>query len=213
MFARKGPCRGSCIYQRVKLPLCRSPCTASLYRCCKCDRYHVCDGGIECAPICAGEDLLCSLTGSAVGDNIQDGVFRPSQPDRDSEVPTAATLGAIIACVQADIASFFARRPDLADVARVVLDHNGSLQPSVSYGIERTFEHCRRLLETTNAGYDLICSMYAHVIISIYSERTVYGSLLFKCTKNKRCDPVVKRIREEWMSTLITGDCGDAFGT
>ena len=63
---------------------------------------------------------------------------------------------------------------------------------------------CQHLFQDIPYAYSLVCSMYIHIIISIFSTKTVYGNVLFKCTKNKRFDNLVKQIREIWMSTLTT---------
>lgn len=72
--------------------------------------------------------------------------------------------------------------------------------------IARTFSLCSHLLSDPDHGYRVICSIYIHIIISIYSSKTVYDALLFKSTKNKKLDGVLKRVREEWMRILTTGD-------
>lgn len=206
MFARGTAPRHQCSFERLRNPLCQLHNITTVYQCTICEDYHVCNGGRDCLMLNTGENMVCLLTGASILDNFQDSAFIPAQSLRVPEPTT--DLGAvqnIIFNIQSDMARYFSQGEGLADVKEAIID-NGDLKPRVAHIIERTFLHCQNLLEEVDYGYDLICSMYTHIIISIYSTKTVYGPLLFKCTKNKRYDGVVKRIRQEWMSMLTTGD-------
>lgn len=197
-----------CEYSLLDSPICRYHEVACIYQCCTCGRYHICDGGTDCLVLNTGENMVCVLTCNCVSGNIQ-GVenylqktFTALQQNYDS-----AAYDGLLLSIHSDIVSFFTRasNKDLVDIAGKIIEH-GDLKYKLKDLVNSTFVYCHKIFEENSCGYDLICSIYINIIISIFSTKTVYGSLLFKCTKNKKYDSIVKTMREIWMSTLITGD-------
>lgn len=158
-----------------------------------------------------GDHLICELSGAFLEDN-----FQPQAP------PRAEGRGGVVGVeddenfaysnltysLKTDLARYFSacRVLDDAATARIVIRGRECLQPRIAALIDRTLSHCRHLFEEINCGYDIICSMYIHLLISVYSNRTVYDALLFKCTKNKRLDTILKRMRQTWMSIMLTSE-------
>lgn len=154
-----------------------------------------------------GENMVCVLTGLCVMDNVQElgGYMIQTYNAREKGYDPNVYEG-IIESIKEDIIKFFSS--DYANNLEIndVIMEEGHLKSNITQLISQTFKFCFHLFEETNCGYDLICSMYIHIIISIYSKKTVYGHVLFKCTKNKKYDAILKTMREVWMSTLITID-------
>ncbi|AAO12371.1 unknown [Porcine lymphotropic herpesvirus 2] len=181
----------------------------TIYRCDQCDRYHVCDGGSECLPLNTGENLVCIFTGKCIGENIQNINFLSDQGISISTKPYEDhSFENIIESLKRDIQLYFSRS-NLTLIKTKIFDTSGELKKPIEQVLKSSFKHCKHLFSEITYAYDLVCSMYIHVIISVYSARTVYGNLLFKCTKNKKHDMIVKNIRKAWMSTLITGDTSE----
>lgn len=200
------PCgeRG-CVFRRLEFHFLKVYNVADIYACQACGRYHICDGGGECPPVNMGDTIVCELTGAALDGNFQQ-AFIPScsleNSFRDNEENFAYMN--IVCSLKSDIVKYFVSTSALDSVAEEILENEGKLYPRIESLIDSTLPLCRHILEEINCGYDIICSMYIHIIISIYSNRTIYDALLFKCTKNKKLDVVLKRVREAWMSTMLT---------
>ncbi|ABB22248.1 hypothetical protein OvHV-2gp28 [Ovine gammaherpesvirus 2] len=184
-----------------------------IYICPTCARYHVCDGGHECAIVTVREGLVCELTGRCVADSVTYGTQGPNSPRgtyTSENHCSNQSFENVVSCVQQDVAFYFSNSA-YEEVKMSVLAAPCELCHEVSSLIKTTFKHCQDVFRSAQCAYSLICSIYIHVIISVYSSKTVYGNLIFKCTKNKKFDSVAKSIRQAWMSTLTTGDiCGTA---
>lgn len=197
-----------CEFRKLETPICTFHSISCIYHCDECDTYHVCDGGVECIPIDTGENMVCVLTGKCIDDNmaasvtVVDGVFKRLDEHCEKHV-----YENIILSLKLDIIKFFSSVQNMEDVQKVIFKSNGELTSDIETLISSTFHFCARLFDDVTWAYDLVCSMYIHIIISVYSSRTVYGNLLFKCTKNKRYDTILKQMREAWMSTLTTDGC------
>lgn len=196
-----------CSFKRIESLICSAHHVTCLYICHDCDNYHICDGGDECIVINTGESMVCFLTGNCVSDNVQDfGSLLVKAPKPLENTCEEYTYHGIAESIKKDIYMFFNRdNNNLVEIKNAILNDT-FLKPEISKLIEVTLSISIHLFGKNSYGYDLICSMYIQIIISIYSTKTVYNNLLFKCTKNKRYDSILKRIRELWMSTLATGD-------
>ncbi|QDQ69239.1 UL92 [Colobine gammaherpesvirus 1] len=198
--------RHKCDMRLVTALLCRFHGVGCLYQCLICYDYHVCDGGKECVLVNTSENVICDLTGNCVSDNFQE--VQRSGPSRSRilEAPTdVSAYHAVLACLKRDIVSYLRSWPDTGDVVEQIA-RDDRVTDDISRIIDDTFFDCLPVLGEARGGYALICSMYLHVIISIYSTKTVYNSMLFKCTKNKKYDCIAKRVRTQWMRTLSTRD-------
>nr|BEG23101.1 homolog of EHV2 ORF31 protein UL92 [Macronycteris gammaherpesvirus 1] len=196
-----------CFFEKLNSLICMHHQLTCLYICQNCEHYHVCDGGDECIVINTGESMVCLLTGNCISENVQEftnlmvKVLNSPQSKYEEYCYQGLTER-----VKKDLFAFFNRNNEnIAEIKEVILNQN-SLKPEISKLVDATLGVCSHLFGKDGYGYDLICSMYIQIIISIYSTKTVYNSLLFKCTRNKRYDCVLKRMRELWMSTSVTGD-------
>lgn len=206
MFARATAPHHSCNYEKVNNPLCQQLAVSSLYRCTECEQYHICEGKESCVLINAGETTVCLLTGVQVCENFQEGVYCSQNTDPNTEaLNIPSSFHHVITSLQGDIAKFFSQHPNLSEIQATILE-SGVLHPNIKDCIEKTFKELYRSFEEVPCTYNVICSMYIHVIILIYASKTVYGSVLFKCTKNKKYDCIVKQLRQAWMHMLRTGD-------
>lgn len=195
---------------RLEYQILRAYGVFNLYTCTFCGTWHICDGGNECHAVLAGDGLVCALTGSFLGEDYSDGMrtgvvssvgFLSKEEELDG-----FTFAGVITAIKQEIIVYFSSSVELKDVTEVVI-MDGHLAPDISTMIDHTFPLCRHLLEEINCGYEIICSMYVHIIISIYSNKTVYDALLFKCTRNKKLDSILKQMREKWMSIITTRAC------
>nr|WEM32496.1 hypothetical protein [Bovine gammaherpesvirus 4] len=187
-------------------PLCLRHKVNCVYFCSECEKIHLCDGGKECVMTNTGENMVCLLTGNCIFENLQGIKDYVSNVYVLEQKCDQNMFLNIIQSIIEDIFKFFTSVCVLPEIQEALLGEEGELKPHIIQLIKKTFGLCAHVFGETKCGYDLICSMYIHVIISIYSSKTVYGNLLFKCTKNKKYDSVVKKMREQWMSTLIIGD-------
>ncbi|AIU39556.1 protein UL92 [Equid gammaherpesvirus 5] len=206
-----------CYYLRVESLICSLHGISSLYVCRECENYHVCDGGDDCIVVNTGDNMVCFLTGNCVADNIQEFCnLSVAVKKKDLEcAPTddVNTFMGIAEAIKRDIFAFFNRENcKLAEIRAAILTEEG-LRPEIGRLIEVTLRVSIHIFSKSEHGYDVICSMYVQIIISIYSTKTVYNGLLFKCTKNKRYDSVLKKMRELWMSTSATGGSAVAYAT
>ena len=193
-----------CQFVRLQDPICKFHKVDCLYRCTVCNRFHVCNGGNSCLVINTGENMVCVLTGSCIMETVQDTRFCISASDTcRATTDHKYVFNNIVLSIMSDIAYFFSSSISLKEVSQAIFIH-GNLKPTICALIESTFDICQHLFQDIPYAYSLVCSMYIHIIISIFSTKTVYGNVLFKCTKNKRFDNLVKQIREIWMSTLTT---------
>ncbi|UTM04653.1 protein UL92 [Equid gammaherpesvirus 2] len=203
-----------CYYVRVESLICALHGVSSLYVCRACENYHVCDGGDECIVVNTGDNMVCFLTGNCVADNIQDfcdlNIAVKKKEMECAPTDDYNTFLGIAEAIKKDIFTFFNREDGkLAEIREAILTEGG-LRPEIGRLIEVTLRVSIHIFSKSDHGYDVICSMYVQIIISIYSTKTVYNGLLFKCTKNKRYDSVLKKMRELWMSTSATGGCAGA---
>lgn len=195
-----------CCYIRLNYPILVEQGVNDIFECALCHAYHICTGGNECPTVGTSDGIVCGLTGICLGENLQS----PAPPlyhqrplaDGSSELENFG-LNNIIAVIKSDLARYFITSEELGEVSSAITE-GGSLTRRVGYLIEVTFPLCKHIIEEINCGYDIVCSMYIHIIISIYSNRTVYDTLLFKCTRSKKLDAVLKRMRERWMSIATT---------
>lgn len=180
----------------------------NIFVCTECKTYHVCDGGEDCYLVNMGEGLVCELTGRCAVNSVSFGNPRPMSPviypHHNTPGPNQF-LDSVVQCVQRDVAIYLSSS-SYEEVKDKVLLCQGELREEVADLIKTTFNHCQNIFQSAQCAYSLICSIYIHVIISVYSSKTVYGNLIFKCTKNKKFDSVAKSIRQAWMSILTTGD-------
>lgn len=157
--------------------------------------------------ITVGDGLVCALTGSFLGQDYRDvartGVVGSTRFLAREEELDSFTFAGVVTAIKAELVVYFTSSAELKDVTQTVVT-DGQLAPDVSTMIDYTFSLCRHLLEEINCGYQIICSMYVHIIISIYANKTVYDALLFKCTRNKKLDAILKQMRERWMSIITT---------
>ncbi|ALE14743.1 ORF31 [Felid gammaherpesvirus 1] len=197
----------SCTLDRVNYTICGYHNISCIFRCCVCNHYHICDGGDECVVINTGESLVCMLTGSCLTNEIQDYKNLVVRAHKALEKkPDGYTLQCVLQAVKRDIVNFFSNAESvLNEVKNVILLNNETLTHDIEKLIDLTYSETHQLFSTCEYGYNIICSMYIQIIISIYSSKTIYNNLLFKCTKNKKYDTILKRMRELWMSTLTTG--------
>ncbi|AIA62067.1 orf31 [Alcelaphine gammaherpesvirus 2] len=180
----------------------------NIFVCTECQSYHVCDGGEDCCLINMGEGLVCELTGRCAVDSVSFGNPCPTSPVNYSSGHTPCPnqfLDSVVHCVQRDVGLYFSSS-SYQEVKDKILICPGELRDEVANLIKITFNHCQHIFQSAQCAYSLICSIYIHVIISVYSSKTIYGNLIFKCTKNKKFDSVAKSIRQAWMSILTTGD-------
>ncbi|AAC95557.1 orf 31 [Ateline gammaherpesvirus 3] len=197
-----------CQFNKLNTVICQYHKVFCLYQCVQCKKYHVCDGSKTCVLINTGESLVCMLTGNCIFNNFQESTFLQQDNVKEPMQQFDYTLFAnILESLKQDLENYFIKSYGLEEVKNAIMN-NCSLKPEIYNLIRCTFQHCCHIFGEIHYGYDIICSMYIHIIISIYSTKTVYGNLLFKCTKNKKYDYILKRMRETWMSTLITGDSG-----
>lgn len=159
----------------------------------------------------SGEGLVCMVTGRCLGENMQTSGHHYELVTWSTQEPLKNyVFSQMSSTLAADLFRYFhiqSNTEDLMDVRTAILDtKKGCLKQEIITIINRTFQFCQHLFNDAVWAQDLVKNIYIHVIISIYSSRTVYDSLLFKCTKNKKYDHILKQIRETWMSTLITGD-------
>ncbi|AAO12333.1 hypothetical protein KM546_gp27 [Porcine lymphotropic herpesvirus 3] len=181
----------------------------TIYMCVVCDKYHVCDGGTECLPLNTGENMVCLFTGKCMAENLQNINFLCDEiKTKCDKTYEDHSFENILESLKQDIQLYFSRS-NLSVIKNKIFDASGELKKEIDKVLKLSFQCCQHLFGEISYAYDLVCSIYIHVIISVYATQTVYGNLLFKCTKNKKHDVVVKNIREVWMSTLITGDTGD----
>ncbi|ARW78094.1 protein UL92 [Common bottlenose dolphin gammaherpesvirus 1 strain Sarasota] len=198
-----------CDFSKVDTPICRRHRITCIYVCRQCHAYHVCDGGRECVAINTGENVVCLLTGRCIEDNTLDiGSLASGTLKRIEQPYEKHVYENIIQSLKVDLRNFFSAGQSMKEVKMAIFDQaSSSLLPEIESLIADTFPMCASLFGEISWAYDVVCSMYIHIIISIYSTRTVYGNLLFKCTKNKRYDIILKRMRERWMSMLTTTSC------
>ncbi|AGY30713.1 ORF30 [Retroperitoneal fibromatosis-associated herpesvirus] len=193
-----------CDMRLLDSPLCRLHNVFSLYQCVICREYHVCDGGSACVLVNTPENVICDLTGNCVADNLQETQRSGPSRIRGADMPPdTAAYHAVLACLKRDIVSNLRSWTDTWDVAEQIALEDG-VSDVISGIIDDTFFDCLPVLAEARGGYALLCSMYLHVIVSIYSTKTVYNSMLFKCTKNKKYDCIAKRVRARWMHMLST---------
>ncbi|AMA67386.1 protein UL92 [Vespertilionid gammaherpesvirus 1] len=208
-FPAKSRCKGpeGCTFIKLQSTVCNFHNIHSLYICNGCDHYHVCEGGDECIVINTGENIVCLLTGNCVSDDIEQITTIMAKTHQGLEKTyDECTYHGIAEAIKKDIKVFFNRENNGFEEIKKSILENGELKHDVDKLIDVTLNVSIHLFRKHEYGYDLICSMYIQIIISIYSTKTVYNSLLFKCTRNKRYDSVLKKMRELWMSTLVTGD-------
>lgn len=196
-----------CSYARLEYQILRAHGVSELYACTVCGRWHICDGGDECRVVIMGDGLVCALTGSFLGEDYREGARTGGGSltaclAREEELDSF-TFAGVVTSIKAELVVYFTLSAELKDVTRLVVIQD-QLAPGVSAMIDHTFPLCRHLLEEINCGYQIICSMYVHIIISIYANKTVYDALLFKCTRNKKLDAILKQMRERWMSIITT---------
>lgn len=205
MFVRSNITAHKCVFEKINNPLCEALFVSIIYRCNICEKYHICDGGQACMLVNTGETTVCLLTGVQTYENMQPAIRALTTPLTTSESCNAPTcFDHIVTSLQNDIALFFNQQSNLKDLHAIILE-NSQLNVTVKQLIKNTFMEFYMAFESLLCNYDIICSMYIHVIILIYSSKTVYGNLLFKCTKNKKFDFIVKRLRQSWMHMLKTG--------
>lgn len=206
MLCEGVPPRHRCEMKSVASPLCQFHGVFCLYQCRQCLAYHVCDGGTECVLLHTPESVICELTGNCMLGNIQEGLFLGPVPYRtlDNQVDRDAYHG-MLACLKRDIVRYLQTWPDTTVIVQEIALGDG-VTDTISAIIDETFGECLPVLGEAQGGYALVCSMYLHVIVSIYSTKTVYNSMLFKCTKNKKYDCIAKRVRTKWMRMLSTKD-------
>lgn len=188
---------------------------SNIFVCPQCRKYHVCDGYGECLPVNMGDGLVCVLTGRCVAENISFQHIAFAQPPMLQGAKLMyedQSFEAIIGNVQEDVLAYFEKSAH-SEIKDQILDGPGKLKQEVLDLIKKTFSYCYYIFSSVSYAYSLVCSIYIHVIISVYSSKTVYGNLIFKCTKNKKFDAVVKSIRQTWMSTLTTGDTASIAAT
>ncbi|AJE29673.1 ORF31 [macacine gammaherpesvirus 12] len=195
-----------CQMTRVDSPICRFHNVFNLYQCLDCKRYHVCDGGRDCVIVYTRENLVCDLTGSCVLDNVQDVcAYGPSERRAPESFTDPAVSHSARESLKGDILRYFETVGAKSEAYSTVVK-NGQLNGIVGGLIDATFNECLPVMSDGECGRDLAASIYVHIIISIYSTKTVYDNLLFKCTRNKKYDHIVKNIRARWMRMVSTGD-------
>ncbi|AJG42955.1 hypothetical protein KM481_gp25 [Harp seal herpesvirus] len=197
----------SCTFERLSNTICAYHKVSCIFKCSSCHNYHTCDGGDECIVINTGENLVCMLTGSCIFNEIHDfkNIIVKTHKVLDKK-PDECTLHGVLQSIKSDLVSFFCNANNNLDEVRAIILDDSQLKPNIEKLINITFVEAQQLFYTCEYGYDIICSMYIQIIISIYSTKTVYDNLLFKCMRNKKYDAVLKKMRELWMCTLLTGD-------
>nr|QAM89320.1 BDLF4 [human gammaherpesvirus 4] len=202
--------RHLCSYSKLEFHLPLPESMASVFACWGCGEYHVCDGSSECTLIETHEGVVCALTGNYMGPHFQP-ALRPwteirqdTQDQRDKWEPEQ--VQGLVQTVVNHLYHYFLNENVISGVSEALFDQDGALRPHIPALVSFVFPCCLMLFRGASSEkvVDVVLSLYIHVIISIYSQKTVYGALLFKSTRNKRYDAVAKRMRELWMSTLTT---------
>lgn len=209
MSAVSSPSAHICEFRRINSLICRHHKIGCIYQCESCEKYHVCDGGSECVLVDTGDNIVCKLTGKCTLDNIPEGkhVFTEHYTEQIDGWIDGRRFCSMFESLKRDLYSYFKDVDKNVDISRHIIG-DGCLNPVVQDIIKETLKTCQNLFkEPDGYEYDLLKSIYVHVIISIYSGHTIYNPSLFKCTKNKKYDSIAKQIRTIWMSIHKTGEC------
>lgn len=178
-----------------------------IYVCRKCSRFHVCDGGYECCLLDTRENFVCILTGKCVPDPVLKHVFSVEGENKNKEHNARSSLKNTFNSIVGNLYYYFSEVLQIDQVSSAIFDGEKNFLPKILDLLFLTFPCCHHLFQDNSAGdttVRLVTSMYIHLIISMYANQTVYGSRLFKSTKNKKHDTVLKRMREVWMSMQAT---------
>lgn len=170
-----------------------------IFKCESCGRFHICDGAHDCVLIQTLDGMICDLSGSYVMENLQ-GPFTGLTHENES-TSTKEDFHTTINEIYKYIEDFFSNTPGLEEVSTQILTQDGTVQETIAKYIATTFQFCAHFLKEISYGFSLVCSMYTQILISIFATKTVYDPLLFKCTRNKKHDQVLKRVRAAWIST------------
>ncbi|ADW24372.1 hypothetical protein RHVP.31 [Cricetid gammaherpesvirus 2] len=188
------PCR----MNQVQTPLCTFYNLQTIFRCMDCSNYHICNGGKDCDPLISSEGVVCAKTGKFIRLDMKfSTIYNKEVADhhgQDQQAENEATLNSLYE----DIVNILLQVDDIEEVKTAVICDK-ELAKSVKQQIASTFSECVQVIRENEQGYSIVCSMYVHVIISMYATKTIYGNLLFKCTRNKKHDAIAKKIREKWM--------------
>lgn len=197
MCQGRGKTSMKCHMTMVQNPLTEFYSIHSLYVCESCGKYHLCSGTSQCIPIVAKEGLICDITGKYIQSNVKetDTMVTNESVEKCTQVlESECTLHALYS----DILEIINKLDDISEI-RPDLVYGGELNPIIKQNIAATLSHCVSIIQGTSSGYSIVCSMYVHIIMSIYAKKTIYGHMLFKCTRNKKYDAIAKKIREKWM--------------
>ncbi|AAK38229.1 ORF21 [callitrichine gammaherpesvirus 3] len=195
-----------CSFMRLTSPLLVASRITDMFVCEGCQTYHVCDGSSECHLIETHDGVVCAMTGRDVGPDLKP-VVRPWTCAR-CEAENQSTwdpeeIQTLLLNITNHLYAYFRKDNVIPGVQAALFDDDGVLRPHIPALISFVFPYCLPLMKSTDS-VRLIVSLYIHVIIAIYSRRTIYGCMLFKSMRNKKTDLVAKRMREAWMSTLTT---------
>lgn len=179
----------------------------NIFVCKKCVTYHVCDGGDTCSLIDTGETYVCTYTGNCTDVPAIKYVTIDNSMCKNSDENTAVHLQNTLNTIICNLYYYFTEVVQIEKITSAIFDSDKNFQPCILDLIFASFQCCHALFnnaECNDSVIKLVTSMYVHLIISVYANQTVYGSKLFKSTKNKKHDVILKQMREAWMSTLVT---------
>nr|WIM51689.1 MAG: hypothetical protein ADFBMEEK_00055 [Peromyscus leucopus gammaherpesvirus] len=198
----------NCEFKRLNSLICRYHNTGCIYQCVSCERYHVCDGQTDCVLVDTGDNIVCKLTGKCTLDNMPEGreVLTDQFMELSDDWLDGSRFCSLLESLKRDLYSYFKETDGSIEVSKHIIESRG-LSQVVQDIIKETLKTCQSLFkEPDGYEYELLKSIYVHVIISIYSGHTIYNPSLFKCTKNKKYDSIAKHIRTIWMSIHKTGE-------
>lgn len=177
----------------------------NIFVCVYCKRYHICDGSDGCSLVDTGEGVVCAYTGNCVYEqsmkDVTTSICNPKViENKDSTLQN--TFNAIVCRLY----YYFSEVLKIEKITSTIFDSDKNFRSEILDLIFATFPHCHHIFNENDndTAIQLVTSMYIHLIISIYANRTVYGNMLFKSTKNKKYDTVLKQMREVWMSMQVT---------
>lgn len=172
----------------------------SLYVCDTCDKYHLCSGSMNCVPVVDKEGLVCEITGKCIQSNVKD-IETVVLDEPTNKYVQFMESEFILQSIYSDIVEIINKLDDISEIIPEIVINN-ELNLPIKKNIASTLHLCMYIIHAGSTGYSTVCSMYVHIIMSIYAKKTIYGHMLFKCTRNKKYDATAKKIREKWMCTI-----------
>ncbi|AAB66400.1 hypothetical protein [Murine herpesvirus strain 4556] len=197
MYKRCKRGQDKCMMRPLSNPLTEAYNVQNLYQCLNCDDYHLCNGSLNCDPLVDREGIVCTVTGKYIQCNVRESPMCGAAC-LDVDIHPEDNTDCILRALFGDIVDIINKLDDIAEIKDKILAGD-SLNEHIKKKIECTFPMCANIINCNSQGYSILCSMFVHIIMSIYANKTIYGHMLFKCTRNKKYDTIAKKIREKWM--------------